>query len=94
MDYVLSDETVDKFVEYGVNVWEIEAGEDPYETAKAAIAKTREFFNLLGLPATLGEVGIGEEKLAVMADKLDGLFTDTYVPLTGAQVLEIYKGCL
>ena len=48
----------------------------------------------MGLPQTLGEVGIGEENLKKMADKLDGKLTETYIPLTGEDVLEIFKNAL
>lgn len=94
MEYVLSEETQEKFVEYGRNVWGISPHNDPAEIAKLSIEKTREFFRKLNLPKTLNEVGIGEEKLAEMAGKLDGLFTDTYVPLTGQDVFNIYKASL
>ena len=62
--------------------------------AEKAIEQTRAFFDSLGLPKTLSEVGIGEENLAQMAEKLDGQLTDTYIPLTGKEVLEIYKNAL
>lgn len=94
MEYVLSEETLDKFVELGVNVWEIDESKAPMEIAREAIDCTRDFFGQMGLPKTLTEVGIGEENLAKMADKLDGLFTDTYIPLTGEEVLEIYRRAL
>ncbi|MGF6376251.1 alcohol dehydrogenase YqhD (iron-dependent ADH family) [Clostridiales Family XIII bacterium PM5-7] len=94
MEKVLSEETMSKFVELGTNVWGFDSTQPPETIAKQAIARTREFFNELGLPATLTDVGIGEENLQKMADKLDGVFTDTYTPLTGAEVLEIYKAAL
>ena len=67
MEYVLSDKTLDKFVEYGVNVWGINPGLDKNDIAHMAIEKTREFFKELGIPSSLGELGIGEEKLEIMA---------------------------
>ena len=94
MDYVLSEDTLDKFVEFGINVWGIDAEEEPQRIAEEAIERTRAFFDSLGLPKTLSEVGIGEENLAKMAEKLDGQLTDTYIPLTGKEVLEIYKNAL
>ena len=94
MDYVLSEDTLDKFVEFGSNVWGIDAEEEPQRIAEMAIERTRAFFDSLGLPKTLSEVGIGEENLAKMAEKLDGQLTDTYIPLTGKEVLEIYKNAL
>ena len=69
MKYILDDSTVDKFVEFGVNVWDIEKGTDKYAIANAAIDKTREYFVSLGMPTKLSEVGIGEDKLEEMAKK-------------------------
>ena len=94
MEHVLSDETVGKFEEFGVNIWGIDPDEGAWHIAKKAIRNTREFFRRMGLPQTLGDVGIGEENLEKMASKLDGKLTDTYVPLTGAEVLEIYRNAL
>ena len=94
MEYVLSEDTLDKFVEFGVNVWGINREKEPMEIAKMAIDRTKTFFYQLGLPKTLADVGIDDKNLAKMAEKLDGLFTDTYVPLTGSQILEIYRRAL
>ncbi len=94
MEYVLSDETVGKFAEFGINIWGIDPEEGSWPIAKRAIRNTREFFTRMGLPQTLGEVGIGEENLKKMADKLDGKLTETYIPLTGEDVLEIFKNAL
>ncbi len=68
MEYVLSKDTVHRFVEYGRNVWKIH-GSDEMEIAHKAIEKTREFFNSLNIPATLKEVGIDESKLEKMAEQ-------------------------
>ena len=67
MEYVLDDSTLDNFVEYGINVWNIDDKEDKYTIANKAIEKTREYFKSLGIPSSLREVGIGEEKLEKMA---------------------------
>lgn len=61
MEYVLSDENVNDFYEYGVNVWDINPDGNKYEVAKKAINKTREYFNELGILSTLKEVGINEK---------------------------------
>ena len=90
MEYVLSEDTVDKFVEYAVNVWNIPAGEDRFDTAHKGIEATRRFFfETLGIPSRLRDVGITEDKLEVMANKLN--LTNVYVPLTSEDVLKIYK---
>ena len=67
MKYILNEETLEKFVEYGVNVWGIDANQDKYKIANEAIDKTREYFSSLGIPSSLREVGINEEKLEEMA---------------------------
>lgn len=67
MEYILNDDTLYKFVDYGVNVWDIDKNKDKYEIAHEAIKKTREYFNSLGIPSTLKAVGIGEEKLEIMS---------------------------
>ncbi len=92
MEYVLSDKTVDKFVEYGVNVWNIDSTKDKYEIAKEAINKTREFFKSLDIPMTLREVGIGEEKLEEMAKQAVRRGTlGNFRPLEAEDVLKIFK---
>lgn len=94
MEYVLSDDTLWKFKDYGVNVWGIDSSLGDMEIAKLAIEKTSEFFRNLGLPMTLSEVGIGREKLKEMADKLDGKFDESFVALKPDDVLKIYEAAL
>lgn len=97
MEYVLDDERVDKFVEYGVNVWNIDENKDKYDIAHEAINKTKEFFMSLGIPMTLREVGIGEENLENMAkaaiEHKDGV-VGNFKPLYYEDVLAIYKKAL
>lgn len=69
MEHVLSEETVNKFVEYGINVWGIDKAREEMDIANQAIDKTREFFNLLGLPSRLREVNISDERFQEMARK-------------------------
>lgn len=95
MKYVLNDRTVDKFVEYGMNVWGIAPQGDKFEIANQAIEKTREFFSELGIPATLREVGISEEKLELMAKKAATMgLEQAFVPLDAKDVLAIFKASL
>lgn len=94
-EYILSDKTVDKFVDYGVNVLDIDKSYDKFEIAKLSIEKTRAFFKEIGLPLTLTELGIDDKNLEVMAEKAaaEGL-ENAYVPLSKQDVLNIYKSCL
>lgn len=95
MEYVLNDNTVDKFVEYGVNVWGLDSIDDKYEIAYNAIKKTKEYFVSLGLPSSLVEVGIEEEKLEEMAKQatVRGK-VGNFKPLETQDVLNIYRAAL
>lgn len=97
MRHVLDDDNVYKFVEYGINIWGIDENKSEYVIANEAIDKTREYFDSLGLPATLEEVGIGKEKLEIMAkaavDQNEGR-VGSFKPLTYEDVLNIYMASL
>jgi len=95
MRYILNEDTVDKFCEYGRNVWGI-TETNPYKCANMAIDATENFFKACGIPMTLGEVGIDDSKFTVMAEKavrLGGL-QDAYVPLNEKDVETILRACL
>ena len=94
MDFVLNENTVWKFAEYGVNVWNLDANEDDMTIAKKAIQCTRDFFKQMNLPATLTEVGIDEENFGIMAEKAAKGCRASFVPLTKEDVLCIYKAAL
>lgn len=70
MEYILDENTIDKFVSYGVNVWGLDKNKDKMEIAKEAIDKTSEFFfESLGLDDSLSKVGIDDSKFDIMAKK-------------------------
>jgi alcohol dehydrogenase YqhD (iron-dependent ADH family) len=69
MEYVLDNETLGRFVNYARNVWSVDETND-FEAAKKGIEKTREFFSSLGMPKTLQEVGVHEQKLNDMAERI------------------------
>ena len=92
MKYSLDDTTVDKFAQYGVNVWGIDKNLDKYEIANKAIEKTADFFKELGLPSTLREVGIEEEKLSIMSEKaMYKHLKYAFKPLDENDLLNIFK---
>ena len=62
--------------------------------ANAGISALEQFFRTLDIPATLREVGIGEEKLDVMAEKAGAKLSEAYVSLNKDDVLAIFKACL
>lgn len=94
MEYVLNDETMWRFVEYGKNVWGITDGTDE-EIARAAIEKTKEFFASLGLPSKLSEIGIDDEHFDIMAEKAAaGGLEYGFIPLYKDDVIKIFRNAL
>lgn len=94
MRYVLSEETLWRFKDFGINVWGVDSSIGDWEIAEMSIEKTSEFFRSLGLPMTLSQVGIGREKLSEMSDKLKGKFEHSFVSLSPEDVLKIYEAAL
>lgn len=97
MRYILSDRTVERFVKFGVNILGISPDEEPYEIAEKAIKGMYDFYKSLGMPMTLREVGINDERLEEMAHHIainEGLDTDAYVPLNEQDILAILKAAL
>jgi len=66
MEYVYK-ENINKFIGFANNVWGIEGNDE--QTALKGIQATRDFFNSLGLPSTLTELGIKESDFEAMAEK-------------------------
>lgn len=60
--------SLDRFYQYGTNVWGIAPSDDKMKVANEAIDRTAEFFKSIGLPARLSELGITDEHFGEMAD--------------------------
>ena len=96
MRYILSEKTVDKFVEYATNVWGFEEEEDKFSLANKGIDATERFFKDCGIPMNLGKLGIDD----MLLDKMSKAVVEhrdlqrAYVPLTAEDVLNILKMCL
>jgi len=96
MRFALREETLDKFAEYGVNVWGLDPTRDKMEIADGAIDCTCDFFvNKLHLPADLREAGVADESnFEVMSRKAAGKCKDTYVEMTAADIIAIYRAAM
>jgi len=97
IQYVYKD-NINMFVQFAVNVMGVEASyRDPDAIVQEAISRLREFFQKMGLPATLMELGIDESQLELMAKKATGAAFGGEKPIGGLKklywqdVLEIYK---
>ena len=95
MEQVLGDETIWRFVEYGVNVWGISSEKKPYAIAQEAISKTREFFVSLGMPSHLSELGIDDTKFDIMAEKAAHVINGRgFAPMSAEIIRNIYTRAL
>ena len=95
MRHILNESTLDKFVDYALNVWHLPPSEDKMTLAHDGINATEAFFKSLGIPMTLHEVGIDDAKFKQMAHRaveLGGL-QFSYVPMTAQDVEAILKAC-
>lgn len=91
MKHILSEKTIDRFVKYGVNVFGIDASLSKQEIAGKAIEATYRFFESIGIPMHLREVGIDECRIDEMAHHIavnEGL-ENAYAPLTELDIKEI-----
>ena len=96
MEYCLDETNVEKYVSFGVNVFGIDANQEPMTIAKQSIQCLSDFFfKSLGLQSTFTEVGIKREDFKEMARKacrygdIRGFKT-----LTPEDVERIYEMCL
>ncbi|MDU2489606.1 MAG: iron-containing alcohol dehydrogenase [Clostridium celatum] len=96
MRYILSENTVDKFVDYAINVWKLENNDDKFALANEAIDLTEKFFEDCGIPMTLKEVNIDETHFDEMAKGAveHGSLAYAYVPLNEDDVKKILEMCL
>lgn len=92
MEKILGDSIINEFVNYGVNVFGIDRNLPPYDIAKEAIQKTREWFASMNIPSTLRELGITEkDKFDIMAERAAAGLGKAYCPLTKQDVLDILE---
>ena len=96
MEHILSERTLERFVKYGINVFDIDTTLTGMEIAHKAIEMTYAFFEEIGIPMHLREVGIGEERIDEMAHHIavnEGL-ENAYVPLSEQDIKEILVASL
>lgn len=67
MKYVMQ-ENPSRFVQFAKNVWDVDpTGKTDLEVAMVGAEKMREFFNAVGAPSTLADLGVDPEKIPYMA---------------------------
>ena len=96
MKYILSEKTLDRFVKYGINVFGIDSLLDKWDIANKAIDATYQFFESIGIPMHLREVGIDGKRIGEMAHHIavnEGL-ENAYVPLLEQDIVNILNESL
>lgn len=96
LKYCLNEQNVDKYVQFGVNVFDIDKNLDKFEIANLAIDKLSTFFfDTMGLDDTFTKVGIKQEDFDVMANKAcEGGVINGFVPLCAKDITKIFEMCL
>ncbi|MBU0591569.1 iron-containing alcohol dehydrogenase [Candidatus Micrarchaeota archaeon] len=87
MNYVYKHD-VKRFAQFAKEVWMINESDDE-KAALAAIEHTRLFFKEIGLPTTLKELHINNEKFEQMAKRCEG--RGSFVKLTKEDIIKIYE---
>lgn len=96
LEYCLNEKTVSKYVQFGINVFGIDASLNPMEIAKKSVNLLSSFFfYTLGLEDTFTKVGIKQEDFPIMAQKACGGSTlQGFIPLKQDDIENIFKMCL
>ncbi len=92
MKYVYQHD-VNRFAQFAVNVWDIPMNfSNPAETALLGIEKMENFFSSIGMPTTLSEVNIPEDRFDEMASKATFFGTlGNFVTLEKDDIRKIYE---
>lgn len=96
LEYCLDENTVDKYYNFGVNVFDIDKNKDKFEVSNEAIERLKEFFfETLGLDSKLSDIGIDDKNFEKMANKAcKNKYINGFKKLYPADVKEILDRCL
>ncbi|MGM9765908.1 MAG: iron-containing alcohol dehydrogenase [Candidatus Cryptobacteroides sp.] len=96
MKHILNDNTIERFVSFGTGVFGIDPSLPEREIAEKAIAAIYDFYKEIGIPMTLGEVGIDDSRIDEMAHHIavnEGL-ENAWAPLYEDDIAAILCDCL
>lgn len=96
LEYCLDETNVNRYVQFAVNVFGVDASQEPIQIAKEGINKLSEFlFNTLRLQNTFPQIGIDREHFAIMAKKACGGKTlNGFKPLRQNDIENIFEMCM
>lgn len=94
MKYVYKHD-IARFTQFAVRVWNVEQSfSDPEKTVLEGIERLEAFYQSIGLPVRLSEIGITEQEFATIARKCkknDGETTGHFVKLDEEDIISILK---
>lgn len=99
MRWALDETTAFRFVDIGVHVFGMDKDMDPMEMGREVIARFEDlFFNVLQMPRTFTELGVPEDALDFMVDRLKGVVTPhiqkmLFKPMTIEDVRTVLENC-
>jgi len=95
MKYVYKH-NIERFIQFAINVWNVEPNfESPERIALEGIERLKRFFKDIGLPTSLSEANIGEDRLEEMATKAtERGELGEFVKLKKEDVLNILRSAL
>jgi len=95
MKYVYKH-NIERFIQFAINVWNVEPNfESPERIALEGVERLKRFFKDIGLPTSLSEANIGEDRLEEMATKAtERGELGEFVKLKKEDVLNILRSAL
>ncbi len=96
MRHILNERTLERFVTYGTQLFGIDATLPPMQIADEAIRQTHHFFEKIGIPMHLSQVGIDDSRLAEMAHHTQQVshLDKVWAPLSEQDIEAIYRASL
>lgn len=96
LKYVLNENTVDRYYQFGVNVWGIDSNLPKMEVAKKSIELLEEFlYKDLNLTDNLTALNIDNSKFQEMANRIcSNGKVEAFVDISKVDVIKIFNECL
>jgi len=95
MEYVLNDDTKHRFARFASVIFDVNESDDML-AAKKGIECLKKYFKGLGMPSTLTEIGIDDNKFQIMAAeavRTSNISKNAYVKLAEEDVIAILNKC-
>lgn len=96
LKYVLNEDTVDKYYQFGINVWGIDSNLSKMEVAKKSIECLEEFlYKDLNLTDNLTDLNIDNSKFQEMANRIcSNGKVEAFVDISKEDIVKIFNACL